>query len=210
LRFIGACFKRLAEKIWATTVSSACASRGSASRSPLPTAALRSSKRRRRSRPQALCRSWRIPLPQAARLCRNPLEFRYRLRLARRAWEARARFRHGRTKPLPNTRRFSRKTTVRFGQPRKQLSLTNLSRNKPHRSSPPGSNGPAGLTENSDKDQETRSGPKPLWSDEEIEKLRALYPTHSASAIAEPLGRGFNAVRGKARSLGLKKDGPPT
>jgi hypothetical protein len=34
--------------------------------------------------------------PQAVRLCRNPLEFRYRLRLARRAWEARARFRPGR------------------------------------------------------------------------------------------------------------------
>jgi hypothetical protein len=51
---------------------------------------------------------------------------------------------------------------------------------------------------------------KPAWTDEEVEKLRALYPTHSASAIATQLGRGRNAVRSKAQHLGLKKDGPPT
>src|SRR5215475_3056733 len=51
---------------------------------------------------------------------------------------------------------------------------------------------------------------KPLWSDEEVEKLKALYPTHSASAIATELGRGRNAVKSKAQNLGLRKDGPPT
>jgi hypothetical protein len=51
---------------------------------------------------------------------------------------------------------------------------------------------------------------KPLWSDEEVEKLKTLYPTHSASAIAKQLGRGRNAVRSKAQNLGLRKDGPPT
>jgi hypothetical protein len=68
-----------------------------------------------------------------------------------------------------------------------------------HRPSPSSSNGPTGL--------ETQS--KPVWSDEEVEKLRALYPTHSASAIAKELGRGRNAVRSKAQNLGLRKDGPP-
>ena len=48
------------------------------------------------------------------------------------------------------------------------------------------------------------------WSDEEVEKLTALWPTHSIGAIAEQFGRSYNAVRAKARSLRLKKDGPPT
>jgi hypothetical protein len=51
---------------------------------------------------------------------------------------------------------------------------------------------------------------RPLWSNEEVEKLKALWPAHSASAIAKELGRSFNAVRGKAEHLGLRKDGPPT
>jgi hypothetical protein len=51
---------------------------------------------------------------------------------------------------------------------------------------------------------------KPAWSDEEVEKLKALWPTHSASAIAEQLGRGRNAVRSKIQNLGLKKAAPPT
>jgi hypothetical protein len=51
---------------------------------------------------------------------------------------------------------------------------------------------------------------KPLWSDEEVEKLTALFPTHSARAIATQLGRGFNAVRGKARNLGLRKAAHPS
>jgi hypothetical protein len=67
----------------------------------------------------------------------------------------------------------------------------------PSRPSPPGRNGPAGLPRDSDKGQEVRSG-QTIWSDEDVEKLRALYPTHSASAIAKQLGRCFNAVRGKA------------
>jgi hypothetical protein len=72
----------------------------------------------------------------------------------------------------------------------------------PPRSSPPGSNGPAELPGDSDAGE---SGPvrqtKPGWSDEKVEKLRALYPTHSASAIATQLGRGRNAVRSKAQNF---------
>jgi hypothetical protein len=55
-----------------------------------------------------------------------------------------------------------------------------------------------------------RSGQtKPVWSDEEVKKLTTLWPTHPASAIARQLGRGFNAVRGKARNLGLRKAAHP-
>jgi hypothetical protein len=93
---------------------------------------------------------------------------------------------------------------------------------------PPGSNGLTELPEDSDEGQEAQWAPaltgsprhsgtavpagltKPLWTDEEVDKLRALYPTHSASAIAEQMGRGRNSIRSKAQNLGLKKDGPPT
>ena len=75
-----------------------------------------------------------------------------------------------------------------------------------HRSSPPGSNGPTGLPGDSAKDQEARSSQTTLWSDEEIEKLKALYPTHSASAIAKQMGQGFNAVRAK-RGIWSEKGG---
>jgi hypothetical protein len=51
--------------------------------------------------------------------------------------------------------------------------------------------------------------PTPAWADEEIDKLRALYPTHSAGAIAVER-RSLNSVRAKAQHLGLKKDGPPS
>jgi hypothetical protein len=47
------------------------------------------------------------------------------------------------------------------------------------------------------------------WNDEEIEKLKALYPTHSVRAIATQLGRGFLCVRSKAQNLGLKKPASP-
>jgi hypothetical protein len=96
----------------------------------------------------------------------------------------------------------------------------------PHQSSPAGSNG--AIERDSVEEQENRWAPaltgpsrdsgtavptsqtKPLWSDEEVQKLRALYPTHSASAIATQLGRGRNSVRSKAQNLGLRKDAPPT
>jgi hypothetical protein len=66
--------------------------------------------------------------PQAVRLCRNPLEFRYRLRLARRAWEARASSGPADPSRCRTRAASSRKATVRFRQPRKHLSLTNLMR----------------------------------------------------------------------------------
>jgi hypothetical protein len=50
---------------------------------------------------------------------------------------------------------------------------------------------------------------KPLWSDEEIEKPTALFPTHSARAIATQLGRSFTAIRSKAQNLGLRKAPSP-
>jgi hypothetical protein len=79
-----------------------------------------------------------------------------------------------------------------------------------HRPSPPGSNGPTKIPSDSGEDQETRSSQtKPLWSEEEVEKLKALYPTHSASAITKQLGRSFTAIRSKAQNLGLKKAPPP-
>jgi hypothetical protein len=79
------------------------------------------------------------------------------------------------------------------------------------RPSPPGGNGPTRLPADSAKGQEARSGQtKPVWSDEKVEKLRALYPTHSASAIATQLGRSFTAVRSKSQNLGLKKAVPPS
>jgi hypothetical protein len=56
-----------------------------------------------------------------------------------------------------------------------------------------------------DKGQETRaSQTKSVWSDEEVEKLRTLYATHSASAIARQLRRRLNAVKSKAQNWGLK------
>jgi hypothetical protein len=57
-----------------------------------------------------------------------------------------------------------------------------------------------------DETQSTKIG----WTDDEIEQLKALYPTHSASVIARQMGRRLNAVKSKAQHLGLKKEGPPT
>jgi hypothetical protein len=80
-----------------------------------------------------------------------------------------------------------------------------------HQPSPPGQNGPTGLSENAGKDQKAQSNQtKSAWSDEEIDELTALHPTHSANAIAEQLGRSFNAIRSKIQGRGLKRDGPPT
>ena len=101
--------------------------------------------------------------------------------------------------------------------------LDELEQAPPRPSSPAGRNGLAPPAEakpvppgnsvrtGSGKSQKPRSDQtKPVWSDEEVEKLRALYPTHSASAIGKQLGRGRNSVRAKAQHLGLRKDAPPT
>jgi hypothetical protein len=58
----------------------------------------------------------------------------------------------------------------------------------PDRPSPPGRHSPGGLPGDFDKGQGAQSGQtNSVWSDEEVEKLKALYPTHSASAIARQL-----------------------
>ena len=76
----------------------------------------------------------------------------------------------------------------------------------PAEPAPPGNSVRTG----SGKSQKARSDQtRPLWSDEEVEKLRALYPTHSASAIGKQLGRGRNSVRAKAQHLGLRKAASP-
>lgn len=45
----------------------------------------------------------------------------------------------------------------------------------------------------------------PPWTDEEHEKLRTLWPTRSAAAIAAELGRPVLGVKGKALRLGLRR-----
>jgi GcrA cell cycle regulator len=65
--------------------------------------------------------------------------------------------------------------------------------------------------EDSGKSREAQCGQtKPVWSDEEVEKFTALWPTHSSGAIARQLGRSRSAVRSKVQNLGLKKAAPPT
>jgi hypothetical protein len=46
----------------------------------------------------------------------------------------------------------------------------------------------------------------PRWTEQEIERLRAAYPTRSARAIAGELGRSVKSVVSKAQVLGLRKD----
>lgn len=43
------------------------------------------------------------------------------------------------------------------------------------------------------------------WTDEEHDRLRALWPTRSAAAIAAELGRPVLGVQGKALRLGLRR-----
>lgn len=46
----------------------------------------------------------------------------------------------------------------------------------------------------------------PRWTDEELEKLRTLYPVHSNLEIARALDRSVKSVVSKAHHLRLKKD----
>jgi hypothetical protein len=94
----------------------------------------------------------------------------------------------------------------------------------PHRLLRPGRNGsagvPGGVKPVSDHSGKGGSGGQQApgkdgsgqtaWTDEEIKKLRALWPTHSAGAIAVELGRGLNSVRAKIQHLGLKRTAPAT
>ena len=62
-------------------------------------------------------------------------------------------------------------------------------------------NGPAELQEDSGNGHETQAGhTNHAWSAQEVEKLTALWPTHSASDIAEQLGRGIKSVRNKVQN----------
>jgi hypothetical protein len=46
----------------------------------------------------------------------------------------------------------------------------------------------------------------PRWSTEELEKLRALYPTTANVDIARELGRSLKSVVSKGCALGLRKE----
>lgn len=46
------------------------------------------------------------------------------------------------------------------------------------------------------------------WSDEEIQRLRQLYPRLGLTGLARELGRSKHGVKQKARALGLKKLAP--
>jgi hypothetical protein len=45
------------------------------------------------------------------------------------------------------------------------------------------------------------------WSVDEIKLLKKLYPIEGAQSIADKLGRSLKAVKSKAASIGLKKEG---
>lgn len=48
--------------------------------------------------------------------------------------------------------------------------------------------------------------PSKIWTDENIEKLRQMFPTMPATDIADEIGCSDCTVLIKARELGLKKD----
>lgn len=48
---------------------------------------------------------------------------------------------------------------------------------------------------------------KGLWSRDEVELLKKLYPNRNPQEVAEKIGRSLYAVREKAFRLGLKKNG---
>ncbi len=52
----------------------------------------------------------------------------------------------------------------------------------------------------------TTSTRMPRWTEAELEKLCAMYPTHANLDIAGALGRSVKSVVSKAHNLGLKKD----
>jgi hypothetical protein len=46
----------------------------------------------------------------------------------------------------------------------------------------------------------------PRWTEEELQRLRELYPVHSNLDIAKTLERSVKSIVSKAHNLGLKKD----
>jgi hypothetical protein len=83
--------------------------------------------------------------------------------------------------------------TESAASPRQQTNQTGLP-NPPSPRTPPSQ--PSGRT-------------KQRWSPEEIEQLKSLWPTHSASAIARQPGRDVNAIKSKIQRLKLKKTASP-
>ncbi len=51
----------------------------------------------------------------------------------------------------------------------------------------------------------SRAGTSRIWTDEAVEILRRLFPTKPSNDIADIIGCSDNAVRMKAKQLGLKK-----
>lgn len=48
--------------------------------------------------------------------------------------------------------------------------------------------------------------PTKIWTEQNIEKLRQMFPTMPATDIADEIGCSDSTVLIKARELGLKKD----
>ena len=51
----------------------------------------------------------------------------------------------------------------------------------------------------------SRAGTSKIWTDEAVATLRRLFPTKPSNDIADIIGCSDNAVRVKAKQLGLKK-----
>lgn len=47
------------------------------------------------------------------------------------------------------------------------------------------------------------------WAPEEVQRLRAMWPLHTARECAQALGRGVDSVRGKAYALRLRHEWTP-
>jgi len=50
-----------------------------------------------------------------------------------------------------------------------------------------------------------RKAAKSLWSKDEVEQLKKLYPNKRTQEIAKQMGRSFKSVQMKASKMGLKK-----
>lgn len=92
---------------------------------------------------------------------------------------------------------FHRKTSADVGEAPGALRVNGAGRTN---GAAAGSNGAA-----AHREPETRKHTGPSWTKAETGRLEALWPTHSAAAVARELGRNVNTVKHWARKLGLKK-----